>query len=71
MNFEDTVAMDEFKARYGLGDGIGEDNAGAMIGPNRKLGEGIPTSTRWGLLVGSGYAAKGSSPAFRSEKGDK
>jgi hypothetical protein len=33
VNFEDTVALDEFEARYGPGDGLGEEDAGAMIGP--------------------------------------
>ena len=36
MNLEDTVALDEFKARYGLGDRVREEDAGAMIGRNRE-----------------------------------
>jgi hypothetical protein len=35
VNFEDTVALDDFEARYGTGDGVGEKDAGAMIGPKR------------------------------------
>jgi Chromo (CHRromatin Organisation MOdifier) domain len=35
-NLEHTVALDEFKTRYGSGDGVGEEVAGAMIGPRRK-----------------------------------
>ena len=34
-SLENTMALDEFEARYGLGDGIGEDNTRAMIGPRR------------------------------------
>jgi hypothetical protein len=36
VNFEDTVALDKFEARYGTGDGVGEEDAGAMIGPKRR-----------------------------------
>ena len=36
VNLEHTVALDEFKARYGSGDGVGEEHAGAMTGPKRK-----------------------------------
>ena len=34
-NFEDTIALDKFKARFGSDDSVGEDNAGAMIGPRK------------------------------------
>jgi hypothetical protein len=34
-NFEDTAALDDFEARYGSNDGVGEENAGARIGPRR------------------------------------
>ena len=36
VNLEDIVALDEFKAIYSLGDGVGEEDAGAMIGRNRE-----------------------------------
>lgn len=36
VNLEHTVALEEFKARYGSGDGVGEEHAGAMTGPKRK-----------------------------------
>jgi hypothetical protein len=34
-NLENTAALDEFEARYGPDDGVGEENAGAMVGPRR------------------------------------
>ena len=36
MNLKDIVALDEFKAIYSLGDGVGEEDAGAIIGQNRE-----------------------------------
>ena len=34
-NFKDIIAIDKFKARFGSDDLMGEDNAGAMIGPRK------------------------------------
>ena len=36
VNLKDMVALDKFKAIYSLGDGVGEEDAGAMIGQNRE-----------------------------------
>jgi hypothetical protein len=50
--FEDNIALDEFEAKYGEGDGVGEE-AGAIVGPRRRsprlrtLAAVIETAKSW------------------------
>ena len=36
MNLKDIVALDKFKAIYSLGDRVGEEDAGTIIGQNQE-----------------------------------
>jgi hypothetical protein len=43
---EDTAALDEFEAKYGKGDGVGETSTGSAIGRKQKAGESTPRRGR-------------------------